>query len=42
MKNLTSKEGDQTSYPGPWRIHLAALPRKERWDDWTELDRKSE
>src|SRR6202521_2585249 len=26
------------SYPGPSRIHLAAFPPKERWDDWTELD----
>jgi anaerobic selenocysteine-containing dehydrogenase len=25
-------------YPGPSRIHLAAFPPKERWDDWTELD----
>src|SRR2546429_2260340 len=23
---------------GPSRIHLAAFPPKERWDDWTELD----
>jgi anaerobic selenocysteine-containing dehydrogenase len=28
----------QTFYPGPSRIHLAAFPPKERWDDWTELD----
>ena len=27
-----------TSYPGPSRIHLSAFPPKERWDDWTELD----
>jgi anaerobic selenocysteine-containing dehydrogenase len=27
-----------TFYPGPSRIHLAAFPPKERWDDWTELD----
>ena len=29
---------DDTFYPGPSRIHLAAFPPKERWDDWTELD----
>jgi len=29
---------DETFYPGPSRIHLAAFPPKERWDDWTELD----
>ena len=28
----------ETFYPGPSRIHLAAYPPKERWDDWTELD----
>src|SRR5256885_1883177 len=28
----------ETRYPGPSRIHLAAFPPKERWDDWTELD----
>ena len=27
-----------STYPGPSRIHLAAFPPKERWDDWTELD----
>src|SRR3954454_9430904 len=27
-----------SSYPGPSRIHLAAFPPKDRWDDWTELD----
>ena len=31
------KDGE-TFYPGPSRIHLAAFPPKERWDDWTELD----
>ena len=25
-------------YPGPSRIHLAAFPPKERWDEWRELD----
>ncbi len=29
---------NETFYPGPSRIHLAAFPPKERWDDWTELD----
>ncbi len=28
----------ETFYPGPSRIHLAAFPPKERWDDWIELD----
>jgi len=28
----------ETFYPGPSRIHLAAYPPKERWDDWVELD----
>jgi anaerobic selenocysteine-containing dehydrogenase len=27
-----------TFYPGPSRIHLAAFPPKERWDEWRELD----
>lgn len=31
----------ETFYPGPSRIHLAAFPPKERWDDWTELDSKA-
>jgi anaerobic selenocysteine-containing dehydrogenase len=26
------------SYPGPSRIHLAAFPPKEKWDEWRELD----
>ena len=30
-----------TRYPGPSRIHLAAFPPRERWDDWTELDSQS-
>ena len=29
---------NETFYPGPSRIHLAAFPPKERWDNWTELD----
>ncbi len=32
---------DETFYPGPSRIHLAAYPPKERWDDWTELDSRA-
>ncbi len=31
----------ETFYPGPSRIHLAAFPPKERWDDWVELESKS-
>src|SRR5256714_12685240 len=31
-------KNDETFCPGPSRIHLAAFPPKERWDDWTELD----
>src|SRR6202521_3233795 len=31
-------DNSETFYPGPSRIHLAAFPPKERWDDWTELD----
>ena len=31
-------EHTETFYPGPSRIHLAAFPPKERWDNWTELD----
>ena len=34
-------KNDETFYPGPSRIHLAAYPPKERWDDWTELDPKA-
>jgi anaerobic selenocysteine-containing dehydrogenase len=28
----------ETFYPGPSRIHLAAYPPRERWDDWVELE----
>ena len=28
----------ETFYPGPSRIHLAAFPPKERWNNWVELD----
>jgi anaerobic selenocysteine-containing dehydrogenase len=31
----------ETFYPGPSRIHLAAFPPRERWDDWVELDSRS-
>ncbi|HEY3241100.1 MAG TPA: molybdopterin-dependent oxidoreductase, partial [Acidimicrobiia bacterium] len=31
----------ETFYPGPSRIHLAAFPPKERWDDWVEFDSRS-
>ncbi len=28
-------------YPGPSRIHLAAFPPKEKWDEWRELDSRA-
>jgi anaerobic selenocysteine-containing dehydrogenase len=31
----------ETFYPGPSRVHLAAFPPRERWDDWIELDSKA-
>ncbi len=31
----------ETFYPGASRIHLAAYPPKERWNDWVELDAKA-
>ena len=31
----------ETFYPGPSRVHLAAYPPKERWDDWVELDSRA-
>jgi anaerobic selenocysteine-containing dehydrogenase len=31
----------ETFYPGPSRVHLAAFPSRERWDDWVELDSRS-
>ena len=31
----------ETFYPGPSRIHLAAYPPKERWDNWVELESKA-
>jgi anaerobic selenocysteine-containing dehydrogenase len=30
----------ETFYPGASRVHLAAFPPKERWDDWSYLDSK--
>ncbi len=32
---------NETFYPGPSRIQLAAFPPKERWDDWVELDARA-
>ncbi len=31
----------ETFYPGPSRVHLAAFPPRERWDDWVELDSRA-
>jgi len=31
----------ETFYPGPSRVHLAAFPPRERWDDWVELDARA-
>ncbi len=31
----------ETFYPGASRVHLAAFPPRERWDDWVELDSKA-
>ncbi|MHB1875197.1 MAG: hypothetical protein ACYCPF_10125, partial [Streptosporangiaceae bacterium] len=31
----------ETFYAGPSRVHLAAFPPKERWDDWVELSSKA-
>lgn len=39
-REQVEKRGE-TFYPGPSRIHLAAFPPKERWDDWVELDSKA-
>jgi len=41
MENKKKQNGAETFYPGPSRIHLAAYPPKERWDDWTELDSRA-
>ncbi len=39
-RQATQARGE-TFYPGPSRVHLAAFPPKERWDDWVELDSRS-
>jgi anaerobic selenocysteine-containing dehydrogenase len=39
-RDATQARGE-TFYPGPSRVHLAAFPPKERWDDWVELDSRS-
>lgn len=31
----------ETFYPGSSRVHLAAFPPRERWNDWVELDSKA-
>ncbi|MFV2064870.1 MAG: molybdopterin-dependent oxidoreductase, partial [Chloroflexota bacterium] len=31
----------ETFYPGSSRIHLAAFPPRERWDDWVEIDSRA-
>jgi anaerobic selenocysteine-containing dehydrogenase len=31
----------ETFYPGASRVHLAAFPPRERWDDWVELDSRA-
>ncbi|HXY43678.1 MAG TPA: molybdopterin-dependent oxidoreductase [Acidimicrobiales bacterium] len=31
----------ETFYPGASRIHLAAFPPKERWDNWVDLDSRA-
>ena len=31
----------ETFYAGPSRVHLAAFPPRERWDEWVELDSRS-
>jgi len=39
-RNEVESRGE-TFYPGPSRIHLAAFPPRERWDDWVELDSRA-
>ncbi|MGH9038931.1 MAG: molybdopterin dinucleotide binding domain-containing protein [Acidimicrobiia bacterium] len=39
-RDATEARGE-TFYPGASRIHLAAFPPKERWDDWVELDSRA-
>ncbi len=31
----------ETFYPGASRVHLAAFPPRERWDEWVELDSRA-
>ena len=31
----------ETFYPGSSRVHLAAFPPRERWDDWVELNSRA-
>jgi anaerobic selenocysteine-containing dehydrogenase len=31
----------ETFYPGPSRVHLAAYPPRERWDEWVELESRA-
>ncbi|HEY2705935.1 MAG TPA: molybdopterin-dependent oxidoreductase [Candidatus Dormibacteraeota bacterium] len=31
----------ETFYPGPSRVHLAAYPPRERWDNWVELESRA-
>ncbi|RMH18148.1 MAG: formate dehydrogenase [Gemmatimonadetes bacterium] len=31
----------ETFYPGASRVHLAAFPPRERWNDWVELDARA-
>ena len=40
LRQETEARGE-TFYPGSSRIHLAAFPPRERWDDWVELDSRS-
>jgi hypothetical protein len=39
-RQATEARGE-TFYPGASRIHLAAFPPRERWNDWVELDSKA-
>lgn len=39
-RKATEARGE-TFYPGASRIHLAAFPPKERWDDWVEVDART-
>ncbi len=36
-----AEERGETFYPGPSRVHLAAFPPRERWNDWVELDSRA-